>query len=555
MAFSVSPAIDVNEKDFGGIVSAISTSIGATVGYSADGLPNQRVFLSSKDNYINEFGKPDGIHYLGYTSLNFLDQGNSLWIVRATNGARSSGIMVEDSTAYGEASPALTCGSSTEKIEDYAEPTFLSSELFILYNLRPGVNGNNLRLGIVTCADTTDSTSAMDLEVLPSDENEFIILLYNYNSTTLSYELLEQHLVTRVPSTKSLSLRSIFITDVINNQSDYLYCFNNSDTTTSPTQGYIPTSSYANLVAFSGGTAGSEPTLGQYQSGWDKFNEAEDVDIRICMHNGSEMLSDSARATLARYINTLCEYRKDCFGIIDCLDNDTHDSPQALVDWKRDSLNINSSYSSLYGPWQKVYDRYTDSYLFIPVSGIVGAVFVKNDHMAESWFAPAGFRRGMISVEEGAFNPNKGDRDLMYVNNINPIVTFKGMGTVVFGQKTLQTRPSPTDRVNVRRLLIEIEKATSTSAYNLLFEPNDAYTRLEAQTMFDRYLKDVQNRRGLEEFRVVCDENNNPGQIRQAGRLIIDIYVKPVFATEFIVINFNILRADASIEEYIALAA
>jgi len=200
--------------------------------------------------------------------------------------------------------------------------------------------------------------------------------------------------------------------------------------------------------------------------------------------------------------------------------------------------------------WKYQYDRYNDVYRWIPLNGDVAGTAVRTDFVADPWFSPAGFNRGQIkNVVKLAYSPSKTDRDTLYKRNVNPVVTFPGNGTVLYGDKTLQSKPSAFDRINVRRLFIVLEKAIATAAKYQLFEFNDAFTRAQFRNLVEPFLRDVQGRRGIIDFKVVCDETNNTGEVIDKNEFVADIFVKPARAINFIQLNFIATRTGISFEE------
>ncbi len=175
-----------------------------------------------------------------------------------------------------------------------------------------------------------------------------------------------------------------------------------------------------------------------------------------------------------------------------------------------------------------MYDRYNDVFRFVPLNGDIAGIAVRSDNETETWFSPAGFNRGQVrGVVKLSYNPLKAQRDELYVNNINPVVSFPGEGTVLFGDKTMQSKPSAFDRINVRRLFIVLEKAIATAAKFQLFEQNDAFTRASFRQLIEPFLRDVQSRRGIIDFKVVCDESNNTGEVIDRNEFVADIFIKP----------------------------
>ncbi len=198
----------------------------------------------------------------------------------------------------------------------------------------------------------------------------------------------------------------------------------------------------------------------------------------------------------------------------------------------------------------KVTEKYNDVYRWIPASGHVAGLCAYTDNVADAWFSPAGFNRGqLLGVTKIAFNPKQADRDTLYKARINPIVSFPGQGTVLYGDKTALAKPSAFDRINVRRLFITLEKSISTAAKFQLFELNDEFTRAMFRNMVEPFLRDVQGRRGITDFKVVCDETNNTGDVIDRNEFRADIYIKPARSINFITLNFIATRTGVEFSE------
>jgi phage tail sheath protein FI len=215
----------------------------------------------------------------------------------------------------------------------------------------------------------------------------------------------------------------------------------------------------------------------------------------------------------------------------------------------RDALT-NSSFGVLDSGWKYQYDRYNDKYRYVPLNGDVAGLAARTDYIADPWFSPAGYNRGVIkNVVKLAWSPSKTDRDTLYKKNVNPVVTFPGQGTLLFGDKTLLARPSSFDRINVRRLFIVLEKAIATASKFQLFEFNDSFTQAQFRNLVEPFLRDVQGRRGITDFRVVCDETNNTPEVVDRNEFVADIFIKPARAINFIQLNFVATRSGVSFEE------
>jgi phage tail sheath protein FI len=221
----------------------------------------------------------------------------------------------------------------------------------------------------------------------------------------------------------------------------------------------------------------------------------------------------------------------------------------------RNTLNVASSYGVMDTGYKYQYDRYNDVYRWIPLNGDIAGLCARTDQTNDPWWSPAGFNRGQIkNVIKLAYSPGKTDRDLLYPVGINPVVTFKGEGTVLFGDKTLLAKPSSFDRINVRRLFIVLEKAIATASKYQLFEFNDAFTRAQFRSFVEPYLRDVMGRRGIQDFLVVCDDSNNTPQVIDGNRFRASIYIKPARSINFIELQFISTPTGAQFSEVVGIA-
>jgi len=299
------------------------------------------------------------------------------------------------------------------------------------------------------------------------------------------------------------------------------------------------------------GKDGAQLSSAQKIGYYNKFRSAEDVDVSL-------VLGSDADGTLATHlINNIAESRKDCIVCIsperaDVVNNNGYDGKEVddVISF-RDTLP-SSSYAVMDSGWKYMYDKYNDVYRYVPLNADTAGLMVQTDSTRDPWFSPAGFNRGNVkSVVRLAYNPSKSQRDALYKKGINPVVTFPGQGTVLFGDKTLLAKPSAFDRINVRRLFIVLEKAISTASKFTLFEFNDDFTRSQFRNLVDPFLRDVQGRRGITDFRVVCDNTNNTGEVIDRNEFVGDIYIKPARSINFIQLNFVAVRTGVEFNEIV----
>ena len=369
---------------------------------------------------------------------------------------------------------------------------------------------------------------------------------------------------------------SNYYKDVIESQSNYVYWSGHSTTiyssaneTRSLSQAVSSAFSRPSLPIanpLTQGNAGrANPTVAQKSDAWTKhFGDGELISISFLIvgstSTDSGAGSETAQDTLADHnslVNNaiqLAELRKDCLVVASPRKTSvvgvSSESTQA-TNVKADFANVtSSSYAVLDSGWVYQYERYNDKYCWIPGNGHTAGIMARSDLLQDAWFSPAGFSRGQyLGITKLAFNPKQASRDDLYRARINPIVTFPGQGTILFGDKTALTSPSAFDRINVRRLFITLEKAVSAAAKAQLFEFNDSFTRASFRAAVEPFLRDVKNRRGLTDFSVVCDESNNTDSVIDRNEFVCSIFVKPAKSINYITLNFVATRSGVQFEE------
>ena len=298
-----------------------------------------------------------------------------------------------------------------------------------------------------------------------------------------------------------------------------------------------------------GGADGSAATVGQMKTAYEKFEDAETVDVNL-------IIAGTSSATHIDNLITIAENRKDAVVFASPERSDVVNVASAVTQTTNVTGFFNSIRSSSFvvfdSGYKYTYDKYNDVFRFVPLNGDIAGLCARTDLVADSHFSPAGFNRGVVrGAVKLAYNPNKTQRDDLYRARINPVVTFPGQGTVLFGDKTGLSAPSAFDRINVRRLFITLEKAISTASKFQLFEFNDEFTRAQFRNIVEPFLRDVQGRRGITDFLVVCDETNNTGDVIDRNEFRADIFVKPARSINFITLTFVATRTGVSFEEVI----
>lgn len=400
------------------------------------------------------------------------------------------------------------------------------------------------------------------------DELHVVVVDENGSFTGTPGTILEVYKgLSRATDAKNLDNTINYYKEVINQNSSYIWWAADRPNATSNTAALLSSSS--NLApgnySFALGSDGkSEDTvdLATVATGYDLFKSKEDVDVSIILQ-GRPIGGTTAGvniATLNNYlltnyiIDNLVHIRKDCVLAATpdkaLVLNAFGQEAIGIVDWR--NLIHDSSYTILDSGYKYQYDRYNDLYRWIPMNGDVGGLMARTDYTNDAWWSPAGFNRGQIkNLVKLAWNPKQADRDLLYVNGVNPVVTFPGQGTVLYGDKTLQSKPSAFDRINVRRLFIVLEKAISRAAKYSLFEFNDSFTRAQFKNLIQPYLRTIQGRRGITDFLVVCDDTNNTAQIIDSNQFVGDIYIKPARSINFIQLNFVAVGTGVQFSEVV----
>lgn len=445
----------------------------------------------------------------------------------------------------------------------------------------PGSLGNSIKVSMADSAtfDTWAYKSVFGLKPGTSDfatsvgasndEVHVVVVDADGKWTGTAGTVMESYaFLSKASNAKKSDGTSSYIRNAINNSSQYIYWMDH------------PTA-----VAVSGSEWGTAATLGTaYKSltsavtstlagGVDDYasTNADKIDAFALFMNSEQydislVMSGDGDRELARYlVDNVVEVRKDCMAFVspknpytgEPIISTNADADELIVKFKNgDGASLTSLPSSSYvvydTGYKYQYDRYNDTYRWIPMNGDIAGLCARTDYTDDPWFSPAGFNRGQVkNAIKLAYNPTKSSRDTLYINGVNPVVSFPGQGVILYGDKTGLAKPSAFDRINVRRLFITLEKAISTAAKYQLFEFNDGFTRAQFRNMVEPFLRDVKGRRGIIDFKVVCDETNNTAEVIDGNRFVADIYIKPARSINFIQLSFVATRTGASFDEII----
>ena len=361
------------------------------------------------------------------------------------------------------------------------------------------------------------------------------------------------------PVAKTAQGNSNYYPDVIYRESEFIYWTDHisagsnwgSDTTTTYTDVDTIT-----IDTLSGGTDDYAVTAGELELAYDKFSDTESIDVNLIMGGPSSAVADTSGAqdTHVTMITNLVETRKDCVGFVSPYRSATVGVTSSVTQTENIKVAYDlcpsSSYVVFDSGYKYMYDKYNDVYRFVPLNGDIAGLCAFTDSVRDAWFSPAGFNRGNIKgAIKLSYNPNKAERDKLYRARVNPVVNFPGQGVVLFGDKTALSKPSAFDRINVRRLFLVLEKAIATAAKFQLFEFNDEFTRAQFRNLVEPFLRDVQGRRGISDFKVVADSTNNTGEVIDRNEFIGDIFIKPNRSINFITLNFIATRSGVEFSE------
>jgi phage tail sheath protein FI len=383
------------------------------------------------------------------------------------------------------------------------------------------------------------------------DEMHIIIIDEDGNFTGTANTVLEKFaFVSKASDAISNSGDTNYYKSVINEQSQYSWWLGHLPGATNwgNTASGITFTNLNNPQSYSL-SAGADGTIGNSEliTAYDYFANADVVDVSL-------LISGPGNATVATSLISTAESRKDVLVFLSptksSVVNNAGNEATSILSF-RNSLT-SSSYAVLDSGYKYQFDKYNNVYRWVPLNGDIAGACARTDLERDPWYSPGGLSRGVIkNVIKLAYNPDKAERDNLYVQGVNPVVTFQGEGTILYGDKTMLAKPSAFDRINVRRLFIVLEKSIARAARSTLFEYNDQFTRAQFVNLVEPFLRDVQGRRGITDFRVVCDTTNNTAEVIDSNRFVGDIYIKPARSINFIQLNFVAVRTGVSFDEIV----
>lgn len=613
MAFQISPGVNVTEKDITLLVPAIATTPAGMVGLFQWGPGNEPVTITSEKELLQVFGKPARatvssdssiLNRWWWSAANFLSYGNNLKLIRFIN----DNVSTQAKTAT--SGSAAVAGHQLCNLQSFR--TLTPSNTYGFFAAKyPGELGNSLKVVVLDVTSSADENTNGDVneyydfianfDGVPgtspwaknltgnsalNDEIHVLVIDEDGAFSGVAGTVLERFgFLSKARNAVNQNGTSNYYRDVINNTSQYIWVLAHLDasgiaiksqnimtsitdnnagsdwgveiTSTSPAFNVISNSyNGQNLFVsslYQGAMDSALPSDNDIAEAYSTYmGDPEIIDV-------SMFITGPMGKTAAYRVIEIAEARKDVVAFVSPqpLSGGSMNfnlAPSAYLDTLKDFRDDgdSTSYGVADSGYKMQYDNYNDEYVYIPLNADIAGLCARTDTTTDPWFSPAGLNRGGINrVIKLPFNPNQGQRDDLYKIGINPVVSFPGIGPVLFGDKTLLSRPSAFDRINVRRLFIILEKSIATAAKFQLFEFNDEFTRAQFVNFVTPFLRNVLGRRGITDFRVVCDETNNTPQVIDSNSFVADIYIKPNKSINFIQLNFIATPSGLSFDEVV----
>lgn len=579
---SASPAVTVKEIDLTGVVPNVQTSTGAFVGNFGWGPVGVATLVSDESGLVSTFSAPTDDNTVDFHSAAyFLRYSNSLFVVREQDS--------DALNAVGSNTNVAISAQTINNLDAFEGATIDSSDGAFLAKY-PGKLGNSIKVSIIgsdsdnggvtnynawTYKDKFDAAPGTSKFVSDlggkNDEIHVAVIDEDGLITGNKGEVLETFPFLSVASNaKTSDGTSNYYKDVLKTQSAWIYAggfhrngaptendFSGSNWGTQATTGAenFATDSAASVMqtefSFQSGATSSSLGTDDVLRGFDKFEDKDQIEVDFLI--APEALTDGAATTIVNdLVTTAGTTRKDCVAV-------ASPSRAAAVTTGTNAAIIacgntftKSSYLVQDNNYLKVFDKYNDKYIKIPANSSTAGLMAATDLVAAPWFSPAGSRRGRyLGITDIVVSPTKAERDALYRVGINPIANIPGEGIMLFGDKTNESRPSAFDRINVRRLFLGVERAVALAARNVMFEFNDEFTRAEFTNVVEPFLREIQGRRGITDFRVVCDETNNTPAVVDRNEFIASIFIKPARSINYVTLNFVAVRTGVEFEEVV----
>ena len=570
---SESPAIVVRELDRSGVVPNVQTTTGAFVGNFNWGPVQQATQIPNETSLVERFGSPDSSNTIEFHgAAYFLRYASTLQVVREVTSAAFN--------SYDSDANATVLVKNRDNWDDQIAARDSDKHTFIAKY--PGNLGNSIKVSVLP-ADSGDASTIFDAWTYASSFDAAPTTSTHAADRTATSD--EAHVAVidedgLFGGTKgavletfpfvSLALGALnadgstnYIKDVVNNSSEYVWMAGFGDalkfsdtagTTADSGDSYLQTNGAPTNVDISlkNGINSGVLTPTEYATGFDKYEDVDTIQVDFLIAPGMTTRTD--QTTVVNDLVTIAQTtRKDCVVTASPARADVVASTTPVTNAVATANTFtNSSYLIVDNNYLKVYDKYTDQYIQIPASSSTAGIMAASDFNTAPWFSPAGPRRGQyVGITSLAYSPNKSERDTLYKAGVNPISNIPGQGVLLFGDKTKLARPSAFDRINVRRLFLAIERAIAIAARNVMFEFNDEFTRAEFTNVIEPFLREIQGRRGITDFRVVCDSTNNTAAVIDRNEFKANIFIKPARSINYVTLNFVAVRTGVDFEEVV----
>ena len=563
---SESPAIVVREIDLSGVVPNVQSTTGAIVGNFRWGPVEQATLIDNEGNLAAHFGTPNDITAVDFISASyFLKYSNSLQVIRMVD---AGGVNSTISTAPLGVQPVVKNDSHFDM-----QLAQLETDTVLWIAKYPGDLGNTLKVSVCSY-DGTDvafdawdykgsfdgkpetSTYATSVGALNDEVHVVVIDEDGLISGTRGTILETFPFLSVASNAKKEDGTTNYIMEVINARSRYIKMV--SPIAISALAGndaedlvdFDPALTAAVTESFTNGLNSGLLTTAEYATGFDLVSDKDTIQVDFLIAPGMATRIDQT-TVVNNMVSIAQETRKDCIVVASAARSDIINSIDPVGDAILTAATyISSSYLVADNNYLKVYNKYSDKYVYIPAASSVAGLMAATDLNAGPWFSPAGARRGnLLGITALSYSQTKSERDSLYKAGINPIANLPGQGVLLFGDKTHLLRPSAFDRINVRRLFLTLERAIAIAARNSLFEFNDEFTRAEFVNIVEPFLREIKGRRGITDFRVVCDESNNTAAVIDRNEFIASIFIKPARSINYITLNFVAVRTGVDFEE------
>lgn len=567
---SASPAVITKEHDLTGGVPNVQTTTGVFVGDFNWGPIDIPTIVDNESTLVSKFAAPEKTNAVDFhVASSFLTYSNSLYVIRAVDSDAKNSY----DTSAGASAPII-------KNRDHFDNNFasLDSDAHTFVAKYAGTMGNSIKVSMCPydSADTPfDSWAyASEFDEAPgtsdfssartasNDEVHVVVIDEDGEITGTPGEILERFpFVSLATNAKNADGSTNYMIDVINKTSDFLWAVgfdsdytvaNAGTSATSGTDFKIDNATVKNVSLASGAASGALGAA-EYNTAYDLIEDKETYEVDFIIAPALPASSAAADAIAENLVTIAGVTRKDCVAVISAPRDDVIDTTAPVTDTVAFFNGLASS-SYWFGDNNhfKIFDKYNDEFIWIPACGATAGLMAYSDYNTAPWFSPAGTRRGVYyDVVDLAYNPSKSNRDTLYKANVNSIVNLPGQGITLWGDKTGLRRPSAFDRINVRRLFITLERAISLAARDVLFELNDVYTRNDFVAKIEPALRNVQGRRGISDFRVVCDETNNTPDVIDRNEFVATIFLKPLRSINYVTLNFVATRTGVEFADVV----